>query len=92
MLFRSLEVPGLTTFLEADDGTAIILQPVDVPFYGLSTWVVNEKINQSFIDTSSVKLSFCFQKTFDEFPADFDPSDKRFYDCDPDLEVDIPVK
>lgn len=87
-----LEVPGLTTFLEADDGTAIILQPVDVPFYGLSTWVVNKKINQSFIDTSSVKLSFCFQKTFDEFPADFDPFDKRFYDCDPDLEVDIPVK
>lgn len=89
---EELAISGLTTFLEADDGTTMTLREQVVPFYGFSGWMVDEATNQSFMETESVKFSFCFQKKFDEYPADFNYLDKRFYDCDPELEVVIPVK
>lgn len=85
-------IDSLTVFVETDDGTKVNLWPHMNPYIGFDRKVTNEAVIESLEETETLKVMFCLNALKGAPPKGYNPEDIKFYDCDPEMNVMIPVK
>ena len=89
--FPEIGIPGLTVFIETDDGTLLRLDKAETLYQGFTRVFVDEETNKLFNKTENLKVAFCLDK-LEEYPQGYNPEEKRFYLCDEKWQTTINLR